>query len=222
MLEWKHGRRAPFGLLVVVVMMQFVRLAAGAFVQLETTPNLVQTKAANLIIGVNIATGVEKGGWLEIDFPDAMRVESSASNCREEADLLQFSCSTDTEANRLRFSALRAIAPGQSYQILVDKAVTLPDTNITVDPIRMTTSANEIRDGTFRAAPGTLGEVTLTPASEVAAAGTDLMVSVTTRGVIPKDGKIHIVAAEYWNEGATDAKLEYFSSLGCEDFVIGG
>ena len=56
MSEWKHGRRAPFGLLVVVVMMQFVRLAAGAFVQLETTPNLVQTKVANLIIGVNIAT----------------------------------------------------------------------------------------------------------------------------------------------------------------------
>ena len=222
MFEYKKESRAWFGVLAAVMIIQFVSFAAGAFVQIETSPNIVQTKAANLIIGLDLAVAVEKGGWLEIDFPEAMRVESSAGNCREESDLLSFACTVDTEANRLRFAALRAITPGQSYQILVDKAVTLPDTNITVDPIRMTTSANEIRDGTFRAAPGTLGAVTLTPASQVAAAGTELMVSVTTRGVIPKNGKIHIVAGEYWNEGATDSKLEYFSSIGCDNFVIGG
>ena len=109
--------------------------------QIETSPNLVQTKAAELIIGVNVATRVEEGGWLELDFPEVMRVESTATNCREEAGLLSLSCTADTAANRLRLAALRAITPGQSYQILVDKAVTLPDTNITVDPIRLTTSS---------------------------------------------------------------------------------
>ena len=81
----------------------------------------------------------------------------------------------------------------------MDKAITLPETDVTVENIILRTSANEARVDTFKATPGVLADVKLMPVSQVAGAGTSLMVSLTTRGRIPKGGKIHIVAGESWN-----------------------
>lgn len=172
---------------------------------------------------MNVGAAIAEGGWLSLDFPEIMRVQSSAGNCREESNLLQFaSCTADTKENQLKLIVKTKVEAGFSYQVLVDKAVTLPDTNITVDPIRMSTSANEFRDASFRADPGALASAQLKPVSEVVADDTSLLVSIKTTNVIPRNGKIHITVGEYWNEGAIDDKIEYFSSISCDSFVIGG
>ena len=68
-----------------------------------------------------------------------MQISSSATNCREEAGLPEpkFSCVADVAANQLIINLQSTFESGRSYQVLVDSAVTLPETNITVDPIRM-------------------------------------------------------------------------------------
>lgn len=210
-------------MLAIVAMASLVQLAGAAFVQIEAKPNIVQTKGAQLIIGMNVGAPIAAGGWLTIDFPDLMRVQSSAGNCREESNLLQFSsCTADTKENQLKFAVKTRVEAGFSYQVLVDRAVTLPDTNITVDPIRMSTSANEFRDASFRADPGALGSAQLKPVSEVVADDTNLLVTIKTANVIPRNGKVHIAVGEYWNQGAIDDKVDYFSSISCDSLVIGG
>lgn len=81
----------------------------------------------------------------------------------------------------------------------MDKAITLPLTDVEVENIELRTSANEVRVDKFKATPGELANVKLTPVSQVAGAGTSLLVTLTTRGMIPKGGKIQIVTGEFWN-----------------------
>jgi len=114
------------------------------------------------------------------------------------------------------------VPAGQSFQVLIDKAIHLPTTNATVDPIRLTTSMNEYRDATFRAAPGTLSNVQLQPQSDVAGTTTTLQVSIKTTNSIPVKGKLHIMVSERWNQGASDRDIEYFTAVTCNSFVVDG
>ena len=45
---------------------------------------------------------------------------------------------------------------------------------------------------------------------------------MTTAHAIPKKGKLHVGVSESWNEGALDSPVDYFSSITCNSFKVGG
>lgn len=76
-------------------------------------------------------------------------------------------------------------------------------------------------DATFTAEQGNLTAATLTPTSQVVGADTSLTVAITTKHRIPRKGKIHVYVSDKWNVGS-DNPLNYFSSVTCSDFKVGG
>jgi len=67
-----------------------------------------------------------------------------------------------------------------------------------------------------------LESVKLTPADQTVGSDTTLIVSLKTAHAIPKKGKIHVGVSKSWNEGALDSPIDYFSSITCNSFKIGG
>ena len=75
---------------------------------------------------------MEKGGWLYLSFPPELKVEETAENCREEAGLLGLTCTVEAKENRIKFVPDRPVRAGEGFYIVMDKAITLPDTDVTV------------------------------------------------------------------------------------------
>lgn len=60
------------------------------------------------------------------------------------------------------------------------------------------------------------------PKDLIVGGDTTLTVDITTTHRIPKRGKIIIGVTAPWNEGATDGRIDYFSSITCDSMTIDG
>lgn len=207
-----------------------VRSVQGsAYVQVAASPDVVQSPNAALEIGWALSKKVEAGGHVRITFPAVMAVSADfdASSCREVDGLVSFSaCRANIEKNYIEFVMKTAIeldgTTSRPCVVSVSKAVKLPTTIATADPITLTTSAGEVRSTTFKATAGTLSTASLVPTSQVVGSDTVLRVSLTTKHGIPKKGKLHISASAAWNDGALGSPVHYFSSITCNSFTIAG
>jgi len=65
-------------------------------------------------------------------------------------------------------------------------------------------------------------EVRLIPADQTVGSDTSLLVSFMLVHKVPKKGKLHIGVSAAWNEGSPEAAIEYFSSITCSAFIVGG
>lgn len=90
-------------------------VASAQYVEFNTFPEIVQSKAAQLILSFNLATSVNKGGWLYLSLPNHLTLEATASNCREEAGLLELLCTIETDKNRIKFVPDRTVKAGEAY-----------------------------------------------------------------------------------------------------------
>lgn len=74
---------------------------SSAFVQIDASPNIVQTKDATLKIGFALQRRLPAGRWLRLTFPkDGMTVSSGLKDCKEQDKQLQFdTCVVNTLEN---------------------------------------------------------------------------------------------------------------------------
>jgi hypothetical protein len=199
----------------------------AALVSLSADPDIVQSVNSKLIINFALSKRVEAGGWIRITFPaEYMTISASTTNCKEDLGLLTITaCSVEVDRNYIEFVTQDAIeldgTTSDNYQISAESAINLRDTIAVVEEIYLSTVSGETWAATFAAKRGTLRSATLTPTSPVVGADTSLTVALTTEHRIPKKGKLMVAVYDYWNVGS-DNPMDYFSSVTCSDFYIGG
>ena len=70
-------------LLAVSLLIAFAN--AEAFIQIDATPSVVQTKDANLKFGFALSKAIKAGLWIRLTFPkNEMTVSSNLKNCKEQ------------------------------------------------------------------------------------------------------------------------------------------
>jgi hypothetical protein len=155
-----------------------------------------------------------------------MTLSASATNCKEDLGLLTLTaCTVDAGRNYIEFVTQDSIeldgTTSDNFQISAESAINLRDTIEVVEDITLSTVTGEEWPATFAAVEGELTNVSLTPTSPVVGADTSLTVALTTAHRIPKKGKLMVGVSAYWNVGSDDP-MDYFSSVTCSDFYIGG
>lgn len=201
-------------------------IQAQAFVQIDTAPNIVQTRDATLTFGFALQRPLTAGSWLRLGFPkEEMKVSANLKNCIEQDNQLRFArCEANLLENYITITFASDLqlrdTTTQVFTLRIETAVHLPQSIKVVNNIVLSTQNGEYQSTSFKATQGILETVSLKPKSDIVGEDTSLQLSLVTKHSIPRGGHLLIKINEYWNQGTISDFVEYFSSLTCDSLTL--